>query len=334
VEDTAGHSWGSGTIVDARSGEALIVTCGHLFREVRQSDREPAVLVELFELTSGGPQVAAMVSAQIISYDLNRDVGLVSIRIPRTVSVAPIAPPGAAVQPGDPVTSVGCGHGTAPDPWQTNITTVGRYLGPPNVQAKGAPVEGRSGGGLFNQRGELIGVCNCADPQGNEGLYAGLESIHAELDRIGLSEIYHRPAARQPVARPPVAAQQLADRGASEAPLDPFHEPTLVRGQDFEAVEPVPAPLNQRTATNEPNATANGPAAIGVADARPPGLNAVEQAAWDEIMKRTAESEVICIIRPREVGGQSEVITLDRVSPALVKVLKDHSTRFGTADSR
>ena len=33
VEDAQGRSFGTGTIIDARSGEALVITCGHLFRE-------------------------------------------------------------------------------------------------------------------------------------------------------------------------------------------------------------------------------------------------------------------------------------------------------------
>src|SRR5689334_22905218 len=35
VEDAQGRSCGTGTIVDTRKGEALVVTCGHLFRETK-----------------------------------------------------------------------------------------------------------------------------------------------------------------------------------------------------------------------------------------------------------------------------------------------------------
>ena len=34
-----------------------------------------------------------------------------------------------------------------------------------------------------------------------------------------------------------------------------------------------------------------------------------------------ADSEVVCIIRPQDPGGKSEVITLDRVSPEFVRAL-------------
>ena len=51
------------------------------------------------------------------------------------------------------------------------------------------------------------------------------------------------------------------------------------------------------------------------------GLSEVEQAAWEEIMTRASTAEVICIIRPKEPGGQSEVITLEDVSPEFVRAL-------------
>ena len=40
-----------------------------------------------------------------------------------------------------------------------------------------------------------------------------------------------------------------------------------------------------------------------------------------EISRRGVDSEVICIIRPREPGGRSDVIKIDHASPALVRAL-------------
>jgi len=45
IDDPQGRSTGSGTIIDARGGEALIVTCGHLFRE---SQGKTPILVDIF----------------------------------------------------------------------------------------------------------------------------------------------------------------------------------------------------------------------------------------------------------------------------------------------
>jgi hypothetical protein len=38
-------------------------------------------------------------------------------------------------------------------------------------------------------------------------------------------------------------------------------------------------------------------------------------------MTRAATHEVICIVRPKEPGGQSEVISLDNVSPEFIRAL-------------
>jgi hypothetical protein len=273
VDDSAGHSYGTGTIIDARSGEALIITCGHLFRD---SKGKGPVLVELFAATPQGVRVVGKVPGQVIDYNLDRDIGWVSIRPEGSVRAAPVAPTQAVVDRGDRVTSVGCDHGKDPTALATRVTNVDRYQGPPNIEAGGAPVEGRSGGGLFNSTGQLIGVCFAADYEGNEGLYTALESIHDELDRLGLSDIYR-------------------------------------------AAENAGPPVNQTASQSMPaEATDSGIA--------PANLNRVEQAARDEIVARAADAEVICIIRPREPGGKSEVITLDRVSPEFVRALAGRAT--------
>ena len=290
VEDSQGHAFGTGTIIDSRSGQALVITCGHLFRE---SKGKGPLSVEMFEIVPGGVRAAGSVPAQVVSYDLERDVALVGIWPNRPVTVAPVASSDCRIERGDRVVSIGCSNGQDPTVLATRVTSVDRYQGPPNIEASGAPVEGRSGGGLFNARGQLIGVCFAADPEGNEGLYAALESIHDALADSGLSEIY-------------------SQAGVAPAAITP-----IVRGQEpLPTVEPVPAaeplmPLADSIVVEPANA----------ATATPAGLTPVEQAAWEEIMTRAATAEVICIIRPKEPGGQSEVITLDDVSPEFVRSL-------------
>ena len=124
-----------------------------------------------------------------------------SIRPNAAVRVAPIAPTDTIIERGDRVTSVGCDHGKDPTALATRVTNVDRYQGPPNIEAGGAPVEGRSGGGLFNSAGQLVGVCFAADYEGNEGLYTALASIHDELDRLGLSDVYRTAGAGDDRAR-------------------------------------------------------------------------------------------------------------------------------------
>lgn len=290
VEDAQGRSFGTGTIIDARSGEALVITCAHLFRE---SQGKAPVKVELFEAAGDGVRVVGNATGEVISFDLDRDVALVSIRANRSISVATIAPPKSTTAKGDRVIGIGCSNGADPTVLETRVTAVDRYQGHPNIEAAGAPAVGRSGGGLFNSRNELIGICNNADPEGNEGIYAGLESIHEELNRLGLKDIYAKPGSQ-------VATQPAA--GSTQATEEP-----LIRGQ-----APPITPLPKDPAA----AVAAGP---------PRNLSDTEQAALEEIMSRAVTSEVVCIVRPREPGGQSEVITLDNVSPEFLRALRQRT---------
>ena len=108
-------------------------------------------------------------------------------------TAAPAPAPGA-----DRRVAIGCDHGAPPTVRRSNISAIDKYVGAPNIEVAGQPVDGRSGGGLFTAAGKLIGVCNAADPQDNEGLYAGLETVHWQLDQIGQARIYQRDEQSQP----------------------------------------------------------------------------------------------------------------------------------------
>ena len=185
--------------------------------------------------------------------------------------VAPIAPTQTIIERGERLTSVGCDRGENPTALATRVTNVDRYQGPPNIEASGAPIEGRSGGGLFNSAGQLVGVCFAADYEGNEGLYTALESIHDELDRLNLSDVYRKPG----------ATASSAGSTAAAAPTTTA-TPPIVRGQEpMQPVMPLPDARPQRLRRSWPSTPAE----------RPPGrhrpnLNRVEQAAFDEIMSR------------------------------------------------
>ncbi|MBI3463594.1 MAG: thioredoxin fold domain-containing protein, partial [Planctomycetes bacterium] len=84
IQDPDGNSVGSGTIIDSREGEALVLTCGHVFRD---SQGKGQITVDLF-----GPNAAQGIPARLISYDLKSDVGLVSFRTTAPVTAARVAP--------------------------------------------------------------------------------------------------------------------------------------------------------------------------------------------------------------------------------------------------
>lgn len=182
VQDASGFGNGSGTIVDTHDDEALVLTCGHIFRD---SQGKGPILVDVF-----AGRGATGVPGQLIRYDLETDVAIVSFKPGVAVTPVPVAAKGTKIARGDAALSVGCDHGDAPAARPTQITSTRKFLGPDHVMTAGEPAQGRSGGGLFNDRGELIGVCNAADPQDREGMYAALSTIHALLDQANLSFVY------------------------------------------------------------------------------------------------------------------------------------------------
>lgn len=203
IEDATGHSYGSGTIIDVRGDDALILTCGHVFRD---SQGKGAVTVDMF-----GPGAPRGLPGEVIKYDLESDVGLISFRPGVPVAAARVAPPGSRVKAGDPVFSSGCNNGDEPTIRSSRVSSIDKYLGPPNLQVAGQPVQGRSGGGLFDADGQVIGVCNAADPADNEGLYAALPSIHKLLDNAGLAQIYQPNLAPAPSDPANLPGTMLAD---------------------------------------------------------------------------------------------------------------------------
>lgn len=206
VFEQGGHSFGTGTIVDAHDGYALVVTCGHLFREVGKKGK---LEVDLFD-RSGRIRT---VPGRVITFDADkRDIGLVEIQPGITVQPAPVARDLNLVRLKADVFSIGCSQGDDPTVQHSQISAIDKYLGVPNIEVSGQPVVGRSGGGLFTADGQLIGICNAADPQDDEGIYAGLPMIHEELAAVGLQP--SGPPAAQPaeaLTSQPATFQPTAD---------------------------------------------------------------------------------------------------------------------------
>jgi len=250
--------------------------------------------VTLFQAGAAGAEVQTTAAGQLIDFDLERDLALVSMRVEVPIRAISIAKVGTPLTPHAAVTTVGCNHGENPTAIASRITAIDRYQGHPNVEVAGAPVEGRSGGGLFNAEGKLIGVCFAADPESNEGLYASLPSIIAKLDSLGLSMVYQGSAV--------VASQAPATMQAVAQESDASF---AVRGQEPMALVPqVESPFSKVAAN--PMAASLSPA---------------EQATLEELQRRSENSEVICIVRPKTAGGKSEVISLSNASPEFVRSL-------------
>lgn len=288
VEDGKGFGFGTGTIIDRHDDEALVLTCGHLFRNSQGKGR---ISVDLF-----APGATQPIEGQLIAYDADtRDIALVSIRPGIKIDPVPVAGGDYAVAPRDRVFTIGCDKGAEPSLRNSQITSVNRYQGAPNFTAEGVPVDGRSGGGLFTESGLLIGVCNAADAKGNEGLYAGLATVHWQLDQIGQSAIY---------------------RGQNPAPANVAvnEQPEIIRRVSQETPIRTDAPLNR--------------AAPPALPATMPGLNSLTAPLQSPALGGPVadDTEVIVIVRSRSnPTQQSEIFVMDRPSADIIRQLQAES---------
>ncbi|TWT47268.1 trypsin-like peptidase domain-containing protein [Botrimarina hoheduenensis] len=324
VEDPAGRAFGTGTVIDSREGAALVITCAHLFRgaDGQVIDTQGRLTLELFDAAaSGTPQPIKRVAGHLVSYDMEADVALVSFWASEGLQVARVAAPAEAPRVGDTVASVGCDLGAPPTVRASQVVSLNRYNGPPNLEATGAPVQGRSGGGLFDAAGRLVGVCYAADEAADEGLYAGLASLHAQLDKVGLQELYRSAPSTNLASTNPQAELRAEQQSllATDAPsrLEPLAAANSVADNTVAA--------NPNDSWPAPVVRGQSPEASAGELAR--GLSVQERATLAEISRRAASSEVVLMIRANEPGGTTEVVTIDAASPAFVAALRSLGER-------
>lgn len=319
IYDEGGQSVGTGTIIDSREGEALVLTCGHIFRD---SKGEGRVTVDLYG--AGAPQD---LPGRVIGYDLESDVGLLSFRPGTTVNVARVAPSGYTARSNDAVVSIGCNHGEPATARVSRVTTIDKFLGPPNLQVAGQPVQGRSGGGLFSAEGYLIGVCNAADPEDDEGLFAALAAVHAELNQHSLAKfcLPNEPIA---AAAPPAMPAKMPSFGSADASLSTI--PTAATAQpNLPTVAATGATSNSLPVTIPAAvATVVGESPAAVTNTASSTLAIAEQAALEQLGNLAAGAEVVCIVRPlADPRAKSKVLVIDNASPEFLRQLANDTRR-------
>jgi len=291
VEDPQGISWGTGTVIDCREGEALILTCGHIFRDSKGKGR---IEVDLFG--PGGPRGVA---GQVVSWDLTRDLALVSVFTEHKIEPVRVGGQDRLATTGEPVVTVGCNGGKDPTVFYSRVTAVDKYLGPANVQVAGQPVQGRSGGGLFGVDGTLIGVCNAADPTDNEGLFAALPTIHEQLDETGLAFVYRNtyPSGIAAGASATAAAGMVVPSMPEAMPVVSFDRRDRADALPTASTGTVPSQSPQSIESLSPG----------------------ERALLDHVRQHDGKAEVICIVRPHGLShNASEVFVLQGADRAFV----------------
>ena len=329
VDEANTTAYGTGTIVDVRGQEALILTCGHLFREMQPHSQ---LTIDLFP---GTAQEINLPSELIDFKAEGEDIGLISFHIPLQIEPVPILGRGQKIGVGQPAFSFGCDHGANPTRRDTQIKSVNRYLGADNIEIVGAPAVGRSGGGLFDIQGRLIGVCNAANADDDEGIYASAEVVYKQIERLGLSELFDE---GQPVAEP-AAVVQLASASVA-SPSQGWQQPNMqqpnMQQPSREQVVPVAAAAVQPASgalpwpdqsASIPNASAGGgqnpatgqPLAIqfpaNQSPARAGGVSPINSP-----MTASNTRQVICIVRDSE--GQDKVVTIDAPPEQLLQMIQ------------
>ncbi len=213
VEDSRGTSYGTGTIIDRHGADALVLTCGHIFRDSAGSG---TIQVDFF--VKGAVRT---VRGELVAYDAQHDdIGLVSMRPGVEVTSVAVAAAGVTAARGQQVFAIGCSRGAGPTVLSSEITGVNRFVGSPNFTVRGRPRDGRSGGGLFTADGQLIGLCKWAVTDADEGVYAGLPAVHQQLSRAGLQSLLETAVTSRSSADPGVVptSERITPTTLSAAP--------------------------------------------------------------------------------------------------------------------
>lgn len=166
VKIRKGSSSGTGSVIGAIPGEALILTAAHVI----DGPGEP--LIELHRYNLGvernqpGVGWPKFVKAAVIAADAEADVALLRVSGLTTLPyVARLSDEAGEIRPGEHVVSVGVDLGESLSSWETRVRGVMRLNrggdgeARPFLVTERAPEHGRSGGGLFRDDGRLVGVC-------------------------------------------------------------------------------------------------------------------------------------------------------------------------------
>ena len=296
VEDPKGTSYATGTVIHTHEGESLVITCGHVFRD---SQGQGDVFAE-FDFGDGQVQ---RVPAHLIDYDADaRDIAVVVIQSgDHSFANVSIGSRTSTITAGRDVFSVGCDHGDEPTIRRTRIKNVASYDDAIKFDIYGRPVDGRSGGGLFTEAGELIGVCNAAAVEEDEGIYTALDTIHWQLAKVHLDHLF-------------------------EPKTPPRSAPTIAAVQPVQPLSAAPTAPVQRTApASSPIRPVSLEQEIVMTNSEPP------RAAASEIPDagNDSDQEVIIIVRPRSGVGVARTITV----PKPTQKLLDYLDRVGPTSS-
>jgi S1-C subfamily serine protease len=203
-----GTSQGSGTIIASLDGETLVLTASHVIRGVGP------IHVELHRYNLGIERASTadgkwprQVPAEAVAADPAADMAILRVR--NMVALPYVARLGSSddqPETNEDLTSVGIDLGSKLSSWRTRLVeTLWFELNdsggdrPFLVTAK-IPEHGRSGGGLFDKDGRLVGVCigHAELVKGRRmGVFSSIESARQLLREHELTSVIDRSEARR-----------------------------------------------------------------------------------------------------------------------------------------
>jgi len=256
--------YGTATVIHRHEADILLLTCGHVFRD---SQGRGTIRVEL-DFSDGQPK--EVVLGQLLRYDAGApDVAILTARTRLPIRPMALAAEDFQPEPNAITFSVGCDHG------QPAAVRRGNYLATlrcgavqqgnepdDGVMARkfgvsGRPVVGRSGGGLFSADGQLIGVCNAAVVESDEGRYSAIDNVFDLLAATNLRTLFSKNSGVEAVAATPANGQSPPP---SYLPPSPAASSRMVRSKFLPVIEAermatamtIPHPTGPPTAIGNP----------------------------------------------------------------------------------
>ena len=325
VADSEGTSYATGTVIHTHGNESLVLTCGHVFRD---SQGQGKITAE-YDLYNQ-PKIA---SGRLIDYDAKaKDVAIVVIRTQSPLTPVPLAEKQALIETGYSVFSIGCDHGDDPTIRHSQIKNRAAYDGSLKYDIFGRPVSGRSGGGLFTDSGQLIGVCNAAAVEVDEGIYSALDTIYWQIASTGLDHLFDGNIALASKSTPPSTPDFSTSRIRETPPSGRFAE---VGSSDAEFASRLNQSRNNQALASQssqssfvPNsdartfANAREPMApfdnFGGADPRQINPVGFSRAIGED---DDASQEVVIMVRSKQNPAATERIVIDDPTPELLDYL-------------
>jgi hypothetical protein len=323
VEDPEGISYATGTVIHTHENESLVMTCGHVFRDSEGT----GVIRAHYGFDGPSPKSGP---GELIFYDADaRDIALVVIQTEgRPLPAVEVASRKTIVSKGDEAFSIGCDNGEDPTIRHTQIKNRAAYDGAIKYDIFGRPVNGRSGGGLFTPSGQIVGVCNAAVVDVDEGIYTALDTIHWQLAKVKLDHLFDPATALAMVSPSPMTPKRdaLTQPGITPKPPSQFQplpkRKSQPKDRPSEQLELPPRESLRSGLANGPKYPPARDPSAGRGKITPVSLGSSQSSKFADSKVVDYDHEVLIIMRSKDDREPAKTITIDNPSHQLMDYLE------------